>query len=83
MRERLDKVIKQRGLIRSRSRAQRMIAAGRIRVAGKILLRPGHPIDPEAQIEIVSREPFVSRGGEKLAAALHTFDIDPAGKCCL
>ncbi|MEA3238546.1 MAG: TlyA family RNA methyltransferase [Candidatus Bipolaricaulota bacterium] len=83
MRERLDKVIKQRGLIRSRSRAQRMIQAGRIRVDGKILLRPGHPIDSEAQIEIVSREPFVGRGGEKLAAALHTFDVDPAGKCCL
>jgi len=83
MRERLDKVIKQRGLIRSRSRAQRMIQAGRIRVDGKILLRPGHPIDPEALIEIVSHEPFVGRGGEKLAAALHTFDVDPAGKYCL
>lgn len=83
MRERLDKVIKERRLIRSRSQAQRMIAAGRIRVDGKILLRPGHPIDPEAQIEIVSREPFVGRGGEKLEAALHTFDVDPRGKCCL
>ena len=83
MRQRLDKVIKERGLIRSRSRAQRMIQAGRIRVDGKILLRPGHPIDPEALIEIVSHEPFVGRGGEKLAAALHTFDVDPAGKCCL
>ncbi len=83
MRERLDKVIKERGLIRSRSRAQRMIAAGRVTVDGKIVLRPGHPIDPEAQIEIVSHEPFVGRGGEKLAAALHTFDIDPRGKCCL
>jgi len=83
MRERLDKVIKERGLIRSRSRAQRMIAAGRVTVNGKIVLRPGHPIDPEAQIEIVSHEPFVGRGGEKLAAALHTFDIDPRGKCCL
>lgn len=83
MRERLDKVIKQRRLIRSRSRAQRMIQAGRIRVDGKIILRPGHPIDPEAQIEIVSREQFVGRGGEKLAAALHTFNVDPRGKCCL
>ena len=83
MKERLDKVIKQRRLIRSRSRAQRMIAAGRITVNGKIVLRPGHPIDPEARIEIISREPFVSRGGEKLAAALHTFDVDPTGECCL
>jgi len=83
MRERLDKVIKERGLIRSRSRAQRMIAAGRITVDGKILLRPGHPIDPEAQIEIVSRERFVGRGGEKLEAALDQFRIDPKGRICL
>ena len=83
MRERLDKVIKERGLIRSRSRAQRMIVAGRISVDGKIVLRPGHPIDPEAQIEIVSREQFVSRGGEKLAAALDQFRIDPKGCVCL
>ena len=83
MRERLDKVIKERGLIRSRSRAQRMIAAGRITVDGKIVLRPGHPIDPEAQIEIVSREPYVSRGGEKLEAALDQFRIDPKGRICL
>ena len=83
MRERLDKVIKQRRLIRSRSRAERMIQAGRVTVNGKIVLRPGHPIDPEAQIEIISREAYVGRGGEKLAAALHTFDIDPRGKCCL
>ncbi len=83
MRERLDKVIKERGLIRSRSRAQRMIAAGRVTVDGKIVLRPGHPIDTEAQIEIVSRERFVGRGGEKLEAALDQFRIDPKGHICL
>jgi len=83
MRERLDKVIKQRGLIRSRSRAQRMIAAGRITVDGKIVLRPGHPINPEAQIEIVSREPYVGRGGEKLEAALDRFRVDVKGCVCL
>jgi len=83
MKERLDKVIKQRRLIRSRSRAQRMIAAGRVRVDGQILTRPGHPIDPEAEIEIVSYEQYVSRGGDKLEAALDQFRIDPKGKVCL
>ena len=83
MRERLDKVIKERRLIRSRSRAQRMIQAGRISVDGKIVLRPGHPIDPEAKIEIISRERFVGRGGEKLEAALDQFRIDPKGRVCL
>ena len=83
MRERLDKVIKQRRLIRSRSRAQRMIEAGRVKVDGRIVDRPGHPIDPEAEIEILAFESYVSRGGEKLEAALDRFRIDPRGKVCL
>lgn len=83
MRERLDKVIKQRRLIRSRSRAQRMIEAGRVKVEGRIVDRPGHPIDPEAEIEILAFESYVSRGGEKLEAALDRFRIDPRGKVCL
>jgi len=83
MRERLDKIIKRRRLIRSRSRAQRMIEAGRVKVDGQIITRPGHPIDPEAEIEILSRERYVSRGGEKLEAALERFRIDPRDRVCL
>ncbi len=83
MRERLDKIIKQRRLIRSRSRAQRMIEAGRVLVDGRVVNRPGHPVDPEAEIEILAFEPYVSRGGEKLDAALDRFRIDPRGKVCL
>ena len=83
MKERLDKVIKQRRLVRSRSRAQRMIAAGRVKVDGRVLTRPGHPIDPEAEIEITSFEQYVSRGGDKLEAALEQFRIDPKGLVCL
>jgi len=82
-RERLDKVIKQRRLIRSRSRAQRMIEAGRVEVDGQVVNRPGHPIDPEAQIEILSYEKYVGRGGEKLEAALEQFRVDPRGRVCL
>ena len=81
--ERLDKVIKQRGLIRSRSRAQRIIAAGRVKVDGRILTRPGHPIDSEAEIEILSFEKYVSQGGDKLDAALAHFQIDVMGFTCL
>ena len=83
MKERLDKVIKQRRLIRSRSRAQRMIAAGRVKVDGHVITRPGHPIDPEADVEILSYEAYVSRGGEKLEAALEQFRIDPKHRVCL
>jgi len=83
MKERLDRVIKDRRLIRSRSRAQRMIEAGRVKVNGQIVSRPGHPIDSEAEIEILGYEPYVSRGGEKLEAALERFRIDPKGRVCL
>jgi len=83
VKERLDKVIKQRQLIRSRSKAQRMIAAGRVKVDGRILTRPGHPIDSEAEIEILSFEKYVSQGGDKLDAALAHFQIDVMGFTCL
>ena len=83
MKERLDKVIKARRLIRSRSRAQRMIEAGRVKVDGHVITRPGHPIDPEAEIEILSFEQYVSRGGEKLEAALEQFRVSAKGKVCL
>lgn len=83
MKERLDKVIKERRLIRSRSRAQRMIEAGRVTVNGQIVNRPGHPIDTDADIEILSYEAYVSRGGEKLEAALEQLRVDPKGLVCL
>jgi len=40
-------------------------------------------VAPELAIEVVAPEPYVSRGGHKLAAALDAFDIDPAGRVCL
>jgi len=88
MKERLDKVIKQRRLVRSRSRAQRMIEAGRVKVDGRVITRPGHPIDSEAEIEIfrietLGFERYVNRGGEKLEAALEQFQVDPKGQVCL
>lgn len=81
--ERLDRLVTRRRLIRSRARAQRMIMAGRIRVNGQTVYRPGHMVDLEAAIEIATPEPFVSRGGEKLEGALDGFRLDPTGKVCL
>ncbi len=60
-----------------------MIMAGRIRVDGHTVYRPGHMVDPDASIEIVAPEPYVSRGGEKLEGALIDFRIDPKAKVCL
>ena len=81
--ERLDKLVTARRLIRSRSKAQRMIMAGRVKVDGQVVYRPGHMVDPEAEIELVAPAPYVSRGGEKLAGALVDFRIEPKGMVCL
>ena len=60
-----------------------MIEAGRVKVNGQIIDRPGHPIDPEAEIQILGYEAYVSRGGEKLEAALEQFRVEPKGRVCL
>jgi 23S rRNA (cytidine1920-2'-O)/16S rRNA (cytidine1409-2'-O)-methyltransferase len=83
MKERLDKLVKGRRLIRSRSRAQRMIAAGRVVVDGQVIVRPGHLVDVDAEIEITSYETYVSQGGDKLEAALAAFQVDPTHSVCL
>lgn len=45
--------------------------------------KPGDLVDPELPLDVVAPEPYVSRGGHKLAAALDAFGVDPAGRVCL
>ncbi|MCS7219868.1 MAG: TlyA family RNA methyltransferase [Anaerolineae bacterium] len=79
---RLDVVMVQRGLVETRARAQALILEGKVRVDGKPVDKPGRMISPQAQIEIIAPLPYVSRGGIKLAAALDTFQVNPAGWIC-
>jgi 23S rRNA (cytidine1920-2'-O)/16S rRNA (cytidine1409-2'-O)-methyltransferase len=81
--ERLDVFLLARGLAPSRAQAQALIRAGRVRVAGVVVDKPGTAVPLEAAIEVSPGSRYVSRGGEKLAAALTTFQIDPTGKVCL
>ena len=60
----------QRGLVESRSQAQRLVMAGQVRLAGQVVLKPSDLVSETADIQIESGPAFVSRGGEKLAAAL-------------
>lgn len=79
--ERLDVVVTERGLFRSRSRAKRAIMAGLVFVNGQREDKAGTQIDPEAEIEFRGdKNPYVSRGGYKLEKALKIFDVDPSGK---
>jgi 23S rRNA (cytidine1920-2'-O)/16S rRNA (cytidine1409-2'-O)-methyltransferase len=81
--ERLDAVV-QRRLDVSRSKAQGLIQTGQVYDEdGNKLEKPGQRIDPEMPLDIREQPKYVSRGGEKLAAALDEFDLDVTGVTAL
>jgi 23S rRNA (cytidine1920-2'-O)/16S rRNA (cytidine1409-2'-O)-methyltransferase len=80
---RLDQLLVERGLFPSREQAKRAVMAGLIRVDGRRMDKPGTAVGAAAALEVAEREPFVSRAGRKLAAALDHFGLDPAGWVCL
>ncbi len=79
---RIDVALVERGLVHSRELARRMIMAGEVTVDGRVVDKPGAKIAADASIEVKAAPPFVSRGGEKLAAALAAFTIPVAGRVC-
>ena len=82
--ERLDLLLVDRSLADTRAKAQALIMAGRVRVAGRPVTKAGTLVPMDAAIEVLGpASPYVSRGGDKLAAALDHFGVDPAGKVCL
>jgi 23S rRNA (cytidine1920-2'-O)/16S rRNA (cytidine1409-2'-O)-methyltransferase len=82
--KRLDVVLTDRGMAPSRSRAQALILAGRVRVDGVVESKAGAQVDPETRIEVDHPDhPWVSRGALKLVAALDAFTISPENLCCL
>jgi 23S rRNA (cytidine1920-2'-O)/16S rRNA (cytidine1409-2'-O)-methyltransferase len=83
-RERLDKLMFDRGLVASRDRARALIMAGKVRVNGFAESKPGTQIAAEAEITLVEEDhPYVSRGALKLVKGLETFAIDPTGVVAL
>jgi 23S rRNA (cytidine1920-2'-O)/16S rRNA (cytidine1409-2'-O)-methyltransferase len=80
--QRLDLLLVERGLADTRSLAQRLILAGRVRVDGEVANHPGKPLPPDSRLELAAAPQFVSRGGEKLAAALANFRVSPQGRIC-
>lgn len=82
--ERLDKMVVERGLAESRTRAQALIIAGQVLVRDQRVDKPGQLIDADADIRIKGETPrYVSRGGMKLEAALRSFKISAEGKNCI
>ncbi len=78
--ERLDKLLVEKGMVRTRERARALIMAGKVAVEGEVIDKPGFQIKREAHLQLRGEEsPYVSRGGEKLEGALNSFGIDPNG----
>lgn len=72
---RLDIFLVEHGLVESRSLAQRLIMAGEVRVNGEMVIKGSQTIENSAKVEIQQAPPFVSRGGEKLEAAIQAFGL--------
>ncbi|MDD4934042.1 MAG: TlyA family RNA methyltransferase [Methylacidiphilaceae bacterium] len=80
---RLDLALVARGFCESRDAAQRAIMAGRVRIGEILADKPSRMVDAAAPLSLEKPDPYVSRGGHKLEAALSHFSLDPAGWTCL
>src|SRR6185295_18562671 len=80
---RLDQLLVQRGLAETRGKAQALILAGSVRVAGAQRTKAGEQIAEDVEVELIEALPYASRGGYKLAHALDSFALDPAGLIAL
>jgi 23S rRNA (cytidine1920-2'-O)/16S rRNA (cytidine1409-2'-O)-methyltransferase len=85
--ERIDKVLVQRGLAESRTKAQAMVMAGIVLVNEQRIDKPSDSIPANAEIRIKGGDDatarYVGRGGLKLEAALREFQVDVVGLDCL
>ncbi len=80
--ERLDKVLVDRGLVESRQKAQALIMAGLVTGGGERLDKPGRLVAIDLPIALEKPLPYVGRGGLKLEEALDVFKIEAAGRIC-
>jgi 23S rRNA (cytidine1920-2'-O)/16S rRNA (cytidine1409-2'-O)-methyltransferase len=81
--QRLDCALVQRGLFQTREKARRAIMAGEVTIGERIADKAGMSVAADAPLRVKAGNPYVGRGGVKLAGALDHFLIQPAGKVCL
>ena len=82
--ERLDKILTDKGFFDTKSRAQAAIMAGDVKVDGVVITKSGFQLEvKDNTVFEIKSMPFVSRGGFKLDKALKEFNIDLSGKICL
>jgi 23S rRNA (cytidine1920-2'-O)/16S rRNA (cytidine1409-2'-O)-methyltransferase len=80
MKERLDKLLTDKGLVETLTKALSLIMAGNVMVNGVVVTKAGTQVDMNADVQITKPFPYVSRGASKLEAALDFFNVDPRGK---
>jgi len=81
---RLDQLLVQKGLAQSREKAKALIMAGVVRVDGVQVDKAGHLVPAAASVILEkARPPYVSRGGQKLEAAIRHFSVDVEGRTIL
>ena len=81
---RVDLLLVERGLVPSRERARALILAGRVLVREQKVDKPGTAVPEDSPIRLLGEEqPYVSRGGLKLAEALRHWQIPVTGRGCL
>jgi len=79
---RLDVLLTEKGLVETRSKAQALIMAGKVRVGEQVVTKAGTQVSPDVAVAVEEDLPYVSRGGLKLAGALDTFALDPSDAVC-
>jgi 23S rRNA (cytidine1920-2'-O)/16S rRNA (cytidine1409-2'-O)-methyltransferase len=81
---RIDQLLVARGLAHSRSRAQAVVLAGEVYVAGARVDKAGALVAEDAEVVVrTAAHPYVSRGGAKLVGALEAFRLEVIGMRCL
>jgi 23S rRNA (cytidine1920-2'-O)/16S rRNA (cytidine1409-2'-O)-methyltransferase len=80
---RLDAAVASLGLARSRTHAARLISNGYVRIDGVPIVKAAHPVADGQSVTVDSISRYVSRGANKLNAALDAFDVDVSGELVL
>ncbi|WP_031499978.1 TlyA family RNA methyltransferase [Bryobacter aggregatus] len=83
MKQRLDQMLVERGLVSTREKAKALILAGKVLVNGQKIDKAGAGVVPESAIDLLEQLRYVSRGGLKLEGALRDFAIDPTGRIAI
>ena len=78
MKKRVDVLLVERGLAESRTQAQALVLAGLVPGYDK----PGTQVDADVELTVKGTQPYVSRGGDKLANGLDRLRVDPRGLAC-